>query len=624
MEASRKRIAVFGCGFTSLYRQSLCTALIEEARALDVELVFFNSMGKIGHENAQYADYEFDLIDYVDLSPYDGIIFDGEGYNAEGMADRVIRKLRGAACPVVSISSVVEGFLNVAFDEKGAIRKLTEHFLDHHGFTRIAFMSGHLTHPDARARLAEFRSVMKERGMPEDGAGMFEGDFWFRKGEEAAEYFLSLSPRPQAIVCANDYMAIALIKALSKRDVHVPGDIAISGFDGTPQGQRCLPHLTTVTRERHELAKKALCRILGKDSDLRICPQMIISQSCGCGRLDYQSEAENTNRVYEDNRELTHGIRNAGSAMLRFNKVDNYRDLRRVFLENGTHFGDYSAFFLMMHTDERGHISIDSDFSAPCGRFRPIIWIDKDHIYREGEEEFDRGYLIPRADSEEPRYYYIMSVHCAERSFGYAAIEMRGNTIFNDFYNLWLLDMAMTLEILMKNDRIHKLIGNLENLSIRDGMTGLLNRRGFDEQTREALSGMRKKSMVCTMVIDMDGLKHINDVYGHYEGDCAIKAAADAITRCCDGGEIAARAGGDEFYIFATYYSEEKTERFLQRMEESLKSCNRNLEKPYEISLSYGYHLQETDHTGRIEDFLKISDAKMYEQKLSKPGRRGR
>ena len=124
------------------------------------------------------------------------------------------------------------------------------------------------------------------------------------------------------------------------------------------------------------------------------------------------------------------------------------------------------------------------------------------------------------------------------------------------------------------------------------------------------------------MVIDMDGLKRINDKYGHHEGDRAIKALADMISDCCDSGEIAGRAGGDEFYVFAIDYSEAKFERFLKRMQTKVKEFNLHNKTGYILDFSCGDHIVETDSNGLIEEFLKISDSKMYEEKLSKPDRK--
>lgn len=598
------------------------------AQELNVNLVYFNSLGKIGNKDAQYGDYEFDLIESLDLSQFDGIVFDGEGYNVDGMADKVIEKLKTADCPVVSISSTVKDFYNIEFDDAAGIRMLTEHFINVHGFTRIGFMSGYLTHPDAQLRLKVFRSVMKDHGMPEDGAGIFEGDFWFHKGEPAADYFLSQPERPQAVVCANDYMAISLTTAFRNRGLRVPEDISVSGFDGTIEGQEFLPHLTSGTRERLDIARKALevileqCRNGKTEFDLKVMPKLIISQSCGCAKLDYKKEAENINHVYELNRNFSYNLYDAESSLLKLNKANDLESMRSVFIETALNFGDFISFFLMMHTDRSGRISNDSDFISPTGKFTPAIVIDRNNEYKINGVEFSVSYLLPETDIQKPHFYYVMSTHCAERMFGFVAIEMKDIDIFNEFFNVWLINMSMALETMLKNDRISKLIGTLEDLSIRDGLTGMLNRRGFDELSRDAICSIKGTSKVCTMVIDMDGLKHINDEYGHHEGDRAIKAAANIITKCCNTGEIAGRAGGDEFYIFAPDYNDDKLERFVERLKSLIDGYNAAGNRPYKVELSWGAYVCEIDCNGRLEDFLKESDSRMYEQKQSKPNRR--
>ena len=624
---SLKTIGIFGCQFTSRYRMDMPRQFNDVAQELGVNLVYINFLGKIGDKNAEYGEYELDLIEYIDLDQFDGIIFDGEGYNVQGMSDAVIDKLRMAKCPVVSISTHVDGFYNVVFEDANGMRAVIEHFLDVHKITKIGYMSGYLTHPDAQLRLKVFRDIMKERGLPENGSGVFEGDFWFYKGKEAADYFLSLPERPEAIVCANDYMAIALITELKKRGIRVPDDIAVSGYDGTTEGSEMIPRLTTITRERKDIAQKSLSLILDildghKFNDkVHITPSLICCHSCGCQKIDFANEAENINYMRNIHTELLNNIYDAESSILKLNKVNNVQMLESVFDEQAVNVGDYCTFMLMLHNDRNGRLSCDSDFTTPSGKFTPIIWLDKNNNYGPPPYDLNCSELIPRT-SNEPHFYYIMSAHCADRMFGYALIEMNNHDIFNEFFNMWLLNISVTLETLLKNDRISKLIGTLEDLSIRDGLTGMLNRRGFDELAREAIRSLDEQRTVCTMVIDMDGLKHINDVYGHHEGDRAIKSAANIITKCCDAGEIAGRAGGDEFYIFAPEYSQKKLNRFIERLNEQTKILNDRSNKPYKVELSYGTYLAETDNNGLLDSFINISDSRMYEMKMSKPNRR--
>lgn len=629
MENKKKRIAVFGSNLTSRYKRGLCRAFNIAAEALNIDLVVFNTYGRIGTRNGLADDYETEILDYMDLDLFDGIVFDGDGYNVDGMFETIKRKLLTVKCPVISISNHIDGFYNIEFDDAGGLRRMVEHFIEHHGFSKIAYMSGPLEHIDAKLRLKEFRTVMKDHGMPQDGVGMFEGDFWYNKGMDAARYFLALSERPEAIVCANDYMAISLINALRHLGVRVPEDIAVSGYDGTPEGKEYLPHLSSVTRERTDIAQKALKLLIdisdkgdNGDHDLRVIPKPIYAQSCGCEPLDYEHVIEIVARVHEDNREINTAVFESESAMVKLSKVDNIRKVEEVFAEDSVNFGDYSSFFLMVHRDDDGIPAYDSAFSAPSGSFVPVIWIDKNKEYTNSRHHFDFSSFIPQSDSDRCHVHYVMSVHSAEKLYGYAVVEMTGKDIFNEFYNVWLHNLGIKLDTLKKTDHINKLIRRLEAQSITDDLTGMLNRRGFDDRSRAVISDIHEKKNVCTMVIDMDGLKIINDRFGHYEGDRAIKALADIIKRCCDSGEIAGRTGGDEFYVFAPDYSETLLSRFIERMKQFISDFNRSNKSEYSLDFSYGAYIAETDSYGRIEEYLKISDERMYEQKMSKPGRR--
>ena len=629
MGNNRKRIAIFGSGLTSRYKRSYCRAYSTAAEKLDIDLVVFNTYGMIGRGNALTDDFESEILNYIDLSQFDGIVYDSEGYNVDGMADKVELKLKSAKCPVVSISSKVDGFYSIDFDDAGGLRMMIDHFIKDHHFTKIGFMSGNLDHPDAVTRLEEFRSVMKEYGMPEDGVGMFEGDFWFNKGTEAAHYFLSLAERPEAVVCANDYMAIALTNAFRKRGINVPKDIAVSGYDGSVEGKELLPHITSVTRERSEIAYKALKLLVDiadngvpDKPDLRVTPKPIYTQSCGCEPLDYDHVLETVARLHDEKRYMSFAVFDSESVMLQLNRVKSVRGMEAVFEKNSINFGKYLSFFLMVHVDSKGAPAYSSDFTGPSGNFIPAVWIDKNKEYADSPHCADTSRPIPESSSDRNHVYYVMTVHCAGKMFGYSVVEMTGRDIFDEFYNVWMLNLGMTLNSLQMNDHVNKLIGKLEGLSITDGLTGMLNRRGFDNKSREAIADFHERITVCTLVIDMDGLKRINDEYGHSEGDRAIKALADMIIRCCDSGEIAGRVGGDEFYIFAPDYSEIRLNRFIERMKGYTEEYNMANTLDYKFDFSYGSFLTETDSYGSREEFLKISDARMYEQKMSKPGRR--
>lgn len=619
---SHKSIIYFGSRLTSRYKLDLITAFNDAAEELGVNMVYFHSAGVPGYSNEQYSASERELMGFIDAEQFDGIIYDGESFAVSGEAEKILPVLRRAKCPKVSVSTREEGFINIEFEDSEGIRMLTEHFINVHGSTRIGFMSGYLSHPDARSRLEVFREVMRSNGLPEDGAGVFEGDFWFDKGHEAAEYFLSLPEMPEAIVCANDYMAISLISALRERGIEVPRDIAVSGYDGTIDGQENYPRLTTATRERHDIARKAINAVLsaanGEDpGDMRIFPRCMTEQSCGCRELTYQPRTAISN-MYRENRIISHNVRLSETAILRLGMAETVEEIEEVFATNTSNFGDFDSFFIVSYTDSKGRVSFDSAFSERSDKLKAVIKADKAGLHSIPEKGLSRSCIIPDCKSDRPQSYYIMSVHSNNRLFGYAIVSMSGHEIYNEFYIMWIMNIAMMLDRLLKKSRIDRLIGTLRDLSTTDELTGLLNRRGFDRLTNETVNAFDKKHSVCAMVIDMDGLKNINDNYGHHEGDEAIKAAADIILECCGSEAVCARTGGDEFFVFAADFTEEKRIGFEKALSEKTDSCNRKKNKPYQLSVSVGSVLAETDTAADLDELFRISDSRMYLQKNAK------
>lgn len=100
---------------------------------------------------------------------------------------------------------------------------------------------------------------------------------------------------------------------------------------------------------------------------------------------------------------------------------------------------------------------------------------------------------------------------------------------------------------------LHCRVRELEELSVTDALTGILNRRGFDEALRRILGDARRHGESGLLVlIDLDGFKEINDIHGHEAGDTVLQAVADYLRRCIRKSDYVARLGGDEFALIFT------------------------------------------------------------------------
>ena len=128
------------------------------------------------------------------------------------------------------------------------------------------------------------------------------------------------------------------------------------------------------------------------------------------------------------------------------------------------------------------------------------------------------------------------------------------------------------------------------------------------------------------MTIDMDGLKYINDTYGHIQGDIAINTLGRALDNArTQHNEVCARVGGDEFYVFAMNYDNEKADNFKKRVYNYLDEYNQSSDNQYMVEASCGVVVVDTYEDNEdvsLEYYMKLCDYYMYQNKRER--KRGR
>jgi diguanylate cyclase (GGDEF)-like protein len=152
-----------------------------------------------------------------------------------------------------------------------------------------------------------------------------------------------------------------------------------------------------------------------------------------------------------------------------------------------------------------------------------------------------------------------------------------------------------------------------------DELTGLSNRRGFQALTAQLIrSANRMNKGVFLVFVDLDGMKQVNDVFGHKQGDQMLKDAAAILTKVFRDSDVVARIGGDEFAVFGIEHNEEMTSVSIARLKKTVREFCAKGDKPYVLSLSVGLARVKPCHNGCMDGLLAAADAKMYEDKRSK------
>lgn len=159
----------------------------------------------------------------------------------------------------------------------------------------------------------------------------------------------------------------------------------------------------------------------------------------------------------------------------------------------------------------------------------------------------------------------------------------------------------------------------LRSLSLVDELTGLYNRRGFLAlAARQHSVARRTGHRFVLLFADLDGLKQVNDTFGHAEGDRALIATAEVLRRTFRDSDIIARLGGDEFVVLAIDANGASPEWAADRLQEKLKQYLAQKPLPYPLSLSVGVVEADPYEPVSIEDVLARADAVMYAEKRSK------
>jgi LacI family transcriptional regulator len=178
----------------------------------------------------------------------------------------------------------------VTADNRSGSAALVNHLIQDHGRRRLFYVDGPPSAPDARERRRALMHVLRE-SREAQLVGTSEGMFSVASGEEAGQALLAggAGQLPDAVVCANDQMAIGVLQALSAGGIRVPADVAVVGFDDIFPASLCDPPLTTVHQPMRLLGARACTRLLDRIArpslrqKVELLPtELVLRSSCGC------------------------------------------------------------------------------------------------------------------------------------------------------------------------------------------------------------------------------------------------------------------------------------------------------------------------------------------------------
>lgn len=581
--------------------------------------------------NSSMQDYEplldtsiFSLLNYETVS---GVIITQNIMNNKELGDSLVNKLRENGLPVISLgykSSICHSYI---YQNSDYIEKITDHVIEKHNCRTLNFVAGIKNNIFSDARIKAFKRSLKKHDILFEKKRLFYGEFWegptMAEMEKFLESGLSL---PDAFICSNDVMAMAVISCLNNHGYSVPDDVIVTGYDGVEFERYSTPRLTTAKCnyvQLGELTFKSLLKLISGDRVPKIQslnPEIIFSQSCGC-----------------QNRRNNHQLNLALKAMNSIGSLQYINMLSHKLATISAYSQDLESF---RHT------------IAGKGFYNPNTWVLLNH-------DFDSPKSSKIYTSENPYSHFVDCFIVSENYEHYYDVPpIRHSEYIPDLKriiqsgitNLVLMNLSFGGEnigylvssyddtsrplnsievfsnVLSQGLSSIKYRSKLEYMTVRDVLTGIYNRRGFFTEITskvEELSASEdenKKQHLIIFSIDMDELKFINDTYGHKEGDWAIKKLAEVISIAGGPDSISSRFGGDEFV--SAVISSEKPEKvilsFKEKLSVLLTELNHKSGKPYSINASVGAKSSSISAKTKIDKVIAKADEMMYSDKASK------
>lgn len=632
-ENGRKTIGMFVCKATEYFQRIFCKEMAQQAEQCDYNLIIFSTFGEYDN-NREYITGECNMLEIPCYEKLDAVVLLLDTFDIPGMEERLLNQLKKRiTCPVISIRKKQEGCINIFSHDKEEVSRMVEHMIDVHQAKKIYYLSGPAHMHDIVSREEGFRETVVRRGLDFDESYIYPGNLWYDVGERAVDYFLSLpGTLPDAILCANDYMAVSVCGELNRRNIRVPEDIRIAGFDDVVEAREIYPQITTVQVRPEDFAARAMEVIQQYDRGERLSEvywvgsQNQYRSSCGCGLSD-GNLVTMFRQLLENNRRLIHLGKQNTFMVFRMESITRYEELPVLidrFIEGNE---GVQNFFICLNEGDRYENQKDEGNPFTDDMVLTIhAYYNDAHVIQVDmpKEVFDRRQLLPvSCQKDAPQIYYANPMHYKEHCFGYALIAFKHHQFCEcgDFYQSFIVNLSSVLQTIWLQEHIKQLNEAKFHLMRYERETDIYNKYGFMEVMSEWLgSAYEKKYSLAVLCVKIINLQQLMECYGWLEKDVVVAGVVTAIRKVIAGQSenIIGRIGENELYIVGKNQTKEELRETERQIIVAVNQMNLEWDKDYLVEIITGGQVQKMKELLGVEECLRRVQVKMNQQFLAK------
>ena len=496
----RKRIALMMGQPDVDHQNHFIKGVLQQAEREDLDVCIF-SMLRMYQSSAAREQSDSNIFRLINPELFDGAILLTDTVQTQGVAgkieERVHEVFRGQSV-CVDIGS--KYFPTIWTDGAAGVRRMVDHLIEEHHYEDIAFLAGKEWHPHSQERLRGYRESMEAHGLSVREDRIFYGDFWYASGSACAEQLLKDREHlPQALVCANDCMAVGFCEEMEKHNIRVPEDIAVTGFDATEEAKTSPQPLSSVMIPSEELGRQAVAYLANKLTDAdrevtKVVPDLFIGGSCGCavhqdtyaGRRRHWHSESSTDGFFASANEMAEDL-------LLQNSFADYLHMLYYYL-------------YQLQPVEGFDLCLNDQWLLPGGVTESRLFqagytpnmLHAIHYGNDGaegrvsfKETFPTKDILPELlqESERPRAWLFTPVYFEAGCFGYTVLRYGKETrVYDRTYRAWTAALARSLEVIRRVEtaKMQRVNGNSDiRTDMRPEQKGRARLQELPEEERE-------------------------------------------------------------------------------------------------------------------------------------------
>ncbi|MBQ6886087.1 MAG: GGDEF domain-containing protein [Lachnospiraceae bacterium] len=633
-----KKIALIMDGWKQFFTYAWPSGILQRMHETneEVNLYIFNSSGNWSKDE-DYNIGEYNIYRLPNLDDFDGIILDLNNVACDDVRNEIINKVKQSGVPVITIGMCIEDFYYVGLNNYEAMRNMIEHLHICHGARKYWFIMGSENNYENEQRVLALKDYMKDNDISYDEEAFYYGNFEYQSGVDGFKQLYSkYNCLPEAIICASDNIAVGVCESVKALGFKIPEDVMVTGVDNFDKAECYEPRITTLEQNREEIGYHCaeLFLRLWAGEDVPQCVyndiKCIFWDSCGCENkivLDAKTYLKNQIMYGIETNEFDEEVLFLEYELMQCETVNEMMKCIPQCMPSMK----CDAMYLVL--DE--HIDVFKNQTE-------LIW-DQQLIENEGFQvigypekmkvsfAYENGKLLNienmQIDNIFPMFDYdkggesflFLPIHFRSKTVGYIVIRNAVYLMEKQYLFQVIKALTTAIENLHKKEKLEYMNQMLSELYIRDSMTGMYNRFGYQRLAVNYFKDMHKKGKsILIMFIDMDRLKYINDNLGHEFGDLAIVTTANAILKHCRKDAVPVRNGGDEFILVQEAMPEKEINELKNSIQQELSEASERMNLPIVLSVSVGAVITSPTDARDLEDYVKEADEMMYQEKVKK------